>query len=349
MQIKSTRQLRGTYPAKLYLNDRGARLSKTDIEGCRKVIAEPCYTLDRTDVVPFESPIASILSARLKGINPRPNIDGEVREHCGNGFVSVPVMANDRAELVRGEVSYSPEGTMFIDKVDREIEIAERLGPKVADPVLGYGKYSDIYFREYHVNKYPPSHIDRDVGFLLYGMPVLEDARFDFRRILNRRKIDDEILFFSYSMERMGAILRFIHEMGLIHRYPHFGNFRIDFNDLPNSIRIVDLGTAIETVELSPLQVAGLRYLDLARTLYDIISAKEDDFHHFSLVLFFLAGYEPSYLPTDDRLVRIMAQSKNIIEDILNLCKKKTNRIQLVAKGCPANDLMALIMDLQEL
>ena len=111
---------------------------------------------------PFEAEGATIRALRLKGIYPKVNDEGIVWPYTqGAGFSYKDVSVTDTGKIV-GHTRKDPDdfdscGTVKLSCLLNEISGAISLGPKITDPLLGFGTYDGISYNE------------QPVGFLVYG------------------------------------------------------------------------------------------------------------------------------------------------------------------------------------
>lgn len=218
----------------------------------------------RSVVIPLSQPLViegrTITSLRLKGIFPQVKEGSEVLPYTeGKGFVDRLLSVKDSSTIhgqqERTDGQYSAWGTMSLARLEREVESALTLGPDRTDVLMGFGIYDELKFN------------GEPVGFAIYGMERQEDTRILKHLIGHIEKTGELPAGAQELAEHSGKLLREMHESGLIHRYPHLGNF--GFMPGGRQAKLLDLDTNIQLLSIPKEARAAFLYLDLARTIND--------------------------------------------------------------------------------
>lgn len=219
-----------------------------------------------------------------------------VMGHTGEGFVNRVICAGREGLLevrtVDPEDAPAPEGSMSAKRLHAEIDTALLLGSEMTDPLLGWGTYEGL---EYHA---------AEIGFAVYGIDTENDTRFsaflsNLEPPTRDVRMDAEARNLS---EGIGKTLRFLHDrFGRIHRYPHFGNWRVRQTA---GISMVDLDTALSCAGMTSQERMAWRFVDLwrgAEIFYSCLPGPAGDIsfgghpknlvHVWPLLASFLIGY----------------------------------------------------------
>ena len=244
-----------------------------------------CDQDERTVIIPLQSPLEiegkTIYALRLKGVYPQAKEGLVLPYKEGNGFVSylLPVTGKDIISSTTERTDFSAQGSMNLKRLKSEVLTALELGPNRTDMLLGFGTYEDLQYN------------GQPVGFSVYGMERKDDVRvltylktkYGERMSHDREERPRWAIIPPTSTilaQNTGRLLREMHEIGLIHGYPHLGNYGILD---PQQCRLLDLDTAVRMSTIPAEQRAAFIYLDLARVIndfmkdkYSILSKEED-------------------------------------------------------------------------
>lgn len=238
---------------------------------------------------PFPSPEGDMHILRIKGARPRSgDVPGELESHSGGGFVQDSVEVNAkgnpfiqavdfRMDLTWDPEALTPQGALHKERADREYQMMQ-LGMTnhqlQTDFPIAVGVWK---------NK---THFDRPVGFVIAGMRQ-QDSRIDVKGAIDVNKmvadvITEDLLDTNLKMakeiyEQIGQSMRAYHDAGYFHRFPHKGNWGVEFGQ-DSVVRAImrDLDTTLSRAEIVGKDLRRMetayRLLDIQRIVSDLSS-----------------------------------------------------------------------------
>lgn len=276
-QLTGTAIARGEYRYAVRLNETHKFLNKLEEDDLACLKKYLTYSFDqvnldvRSVVIGLKRPVSiagrMILALRLKGIYPRVSKENKVEAYTmGNGYagrvIEVSEGARLSARMSQGMSEVSPRGTMSLERLTREVEVALKLGPETTDLLLGFGHFEELRYN------------GQEVGFVVYGIERQEDIRLitGWKGRIAKTGLLPKA---NHLAVHTGQLLRSMHDRSLAHRYPHLGNYAA-LNNM--EARLLDLDTAIDLGQTAEVARPAILYLDLARTINDY--QKVFDFKH---------------------------------------------------------------------
>jgi len=185
-----------------------------------------------------------------------------------------------------------------------EFELMEEMSGETCrtDAAIGIGRYRKLSFD------------NKAVGYVICGMEE-PDRRLYFEvtddelagNLVARDLVTDEITDITDNLnrfyEKFGSAMRYFHDSGYSHRYPHIANIGIKFakTNQPQVI-LRDLNQSVDMIGKKIPEKVVDRFLDVSRVLYDLLRnrdywAKYEDESEWELKVFpelaiaFLKGY----------------------------------------------------------
>lgn len=196
-------------------------------------------TEGRTVYLKLSSPIGKIHHLRIKAARPRTAEDGvTVLPYPGKrGFTAPIMLPGDNGEIGFQDGGIGPFGGMAIDDAVKEYDFMEYSLFKNR----GYNTDKAMAVGLYHHLHYPDNKgHDHRLGFMIAGM-IHADHRFG----IYQRQGGDPLAYLGVihfgsgggarlsakntlsAIEKLGGVLRKLHDDGYAHRYPHLNNFGV--------------------------------------------------------------------------------------------------------------------------
>ncbi|MCX5667267.1 MAG: 6-phosphofructokinase [Candidatus Omnitrophica bacterium] len=244
---------------------------------------------------------------RIKGARPVVEKDKRsVKDYKGWGSVRRVMESYSSGAILVRPGHPGPLGSLLYPEALTEYELMERFhGSKCgADLPIGVGRYRDLRYKNGPVGYVicGMEFDDHRLGFLQFGRNGVEPGRIALVNIPAGLATDISPGLPSIY-EKIGLSLRYFHDQGYSHRWPHIGNIglRTD-DDLAWRIILRDLNDAQDISTNSLAERAADRFLDVSRVLYDALKIREyedvvDDTREWGTVNFpglaesFLKGY----------------------------------------------------------
>lgn len=259
---------------------------------------------ERTITFKLRAPITIagriIRALRLKGISPVVSGNNVKRYSKGKGFNDRTIYCNKGDEIrltITKPEDYPAEGTMTLERLEREIVAAIKMGSDITDTILGFGSFENI------------SYMGKPVGFAIYGMEREEDIRVG--ELLNRAKSSEALTEYYPAITESARLLRETHDKKIAHGSLHPYNIAFDGKD---HLRLVDLDLSFDFSNRPAIDHPGIIYADLLRPIHDYYqySVYKDKcvFRHSLLTRFLLKYFKENRLSYYVKLLEIHLDTK---------------------------------------